>query len=71
MLMPSGSETLAKLIFADESLFWDVRRESKSARDGFRGTESMAFPHNNTLHRLSVQCTKQVKSLIRCSLVVV
>ena len=34
----------SKLIFADESLFWDVRRESKSARDASCITERIEIP---------------------------
>jgi len=58
MLMPSGSEILAKVIFAEESLFWDIRRESSSAKDASRGAESMPFDQDNKLHKLSVLCNK-------------
>ena len=46
------------MIFADESLFWDVRRESTSARDASRNAESMPFDQDNKLHKLSVLCNK-------------
>ena len=48
----------SKLVFADESLFWDIRRESSSAKDASRGAESMPFDQDNKLHKLSVLCNK-------------
>ena len=46
------------MIFADESLFWDIRRESSSAKDASRGAESKPFDQDNKLHKLSVLCNK-------------
>ena len=50
----------SKLVFADESLFWDIRRESSSARDASRNAESTPF-QTNTTRFTSAPCCAQSK----------